>query len=242
MEFKNSFLSWLFGSKPEELEEEEEEQLEPLAEGEPPPEARAERHKLELPQGHSLFKLRSIYCEQANWQPLPDLTLEGPGEPPLPEALAQAELLRLKMLVNASASKRFELLRSQRGEEGESSLPDLNAQVVVFLSKDCLTAWLLIYPPVGEGRQVEWSALDQALAGQEVRYGIDEELLNTIPQDPERYFKLFLVARGKAAEDGADGRVVDVFPRTEERKLTIDENNRVDYSDLNFIHNVEKGA
>lgn len=239
MEFKHSFLSRLFGTKPEEPEEEDE--LLDLPPGDIPPK-NPERHKLDLHQGHSLLKLRSLYSEQSGWLPLPDLTLEGPGEPPLPEAEAQAELLRLKLLVNNSANSRFELLRTQRKETGELSLPDLDPQVTVFLSKDALTAWLLIYPPVGDGRQVEWSDLDRALAEQEVHWGIDEDLLNAIPQDPERYFKLFLVARGTAAMNGTDGRVVDIFPRTEERKLTIDENNRVDYSDLHFIHNVEKGG
>lgn len=242
MEFKNSFLSRLFGGRPEAQEElEEEELLDQPSEDAPPPENPA-CHKLELPREHSLFKLRSVYNEQSGWLPLPDLTLEGPGEPPLPEAEAQAELLRLKMLMNATANKRFEALRAHRKEEGEFSLPDLDAQAVVFLSKDCLSAWLLIYPPVGDGRQVEWSDLDRTLAEQEVCCGIDEELLNAIPQDPERYFKLFPVARGTPPANGLDGRVVDMFPRTEERKLTIDENNRVDYSDLHFIHNVEKGG
>lgn len=240
MEFRNSFLSRLFGTKAEKPEEEDE-LLDLPSEEAPPPKA-SERHKLDLSQSqeHSLLKLRSIYIEQAGWQPLPDLTLEGPGEPPLPEAGAQAELLRLKMLVNASANKRFDLLRTRHGET--SSLPDLNAQTVVFLSKDGLSAWLLIYPPVGDGRQVEWSDLDRALAEQKVCWGIDEELLKAIPQDPERYFKLFKVARGTAAANGTDGRVVDMFPRTEERELTIDENNRADYSDLHFIHNVEEGG
>lgn len=240
MEFKNSFLSRLFGMKPEEQEtpEEEDEHLDLPSEGAPP--EKSEHHTLDLPREHSIFKLRSIYSEQSGWLPLPALTLEGPGEPPLPEAEAQAELLRLKMLVNTSANKRFELLRTQHKEEGTSSLPDLDAQVTVFLSKDGLSSWVLIYPPVGDGRPVERSDLDKALAEQEVRRGVDEALLDALPQDPERYFKLFPVARGIPPINGQDGRVVDLFPRTEERKLTIDENNRVDYSDLNFIHNVEK--
>lgn len=240
MEFKSSFLSRLFGGRPEEEAPEEEEiLLEQPSEEAPPPEDPS-RHTLELPQEHSLFKLRSVYSEQSGWAPLPDLTLEGPGEPSLPEAEGQSELLRLKMLINATANKRFELLRAHRQEKGDSSLPDLDAQAVVFLSKDCLSAWLLVYPPVGDGRQVERSDLDKALAEQEVCRGVNEELLNALPQDSERYFKLFPAARGTPPINGQDGRVVDLFPRTEERKLTIDENNRVDYSDLHFIHNVEK--
>lgn len=240
MEFKNSFLSRLFGMKPEEQEPPEEEDNHPDVPSEGAPPEKPERHTLDLPREHSLFKLRSLYSEQFGWLPLPVLTLEVPGEPPLPESEAQAELLRLKMAVNNSANKRFELLRTQHKETETSSLPDLDAQVTVFLSKDGLSSWVLIYPPVGDGREVEWSDLDRALAEQEVCWGIDRELLNAIPQDRERYFRLFRVARGTAAVNGTDGRIVDLFPRTEERKLTVDENNRADYTDLHFIHNVEK--
>lgn len=152
MEFKNSFLSRLFGLKPAEPDKEEDALLDRPPESAPPPK-KPERHRLDLPQGHSLLRLRTQYSEQSGWQPLPDLTLEGPGESPLPEAEAQTELLRLKLLVNTSASKRFELLSAQRQEGEETPLPNLDAQVIVFLSKNSLTAWLLVYPP---GRQ--WPA------------------------------------------------------------------------------------
>ena len=157
------------------------------------------------------------------------------------DVTAKAELLRLQMFVNSTANGRFEQLRKveKRGEE-QFSLPDLDAQVAVFLSKDNLTAWLLAYPPVGDGRELDREALDRELAKQQVRFGIDEELLEALPQNPERYFRLFLAAQGRAAVNGVDGRVIDLFPRTEERKLTVDENNRVDYTNLDFIHNVEK--
>ena len=195
MEFKNSFLSRLFGLKPAEPDKEEDALLDRPPESAPPPK-KPERHKLDLPQGHSLLRLRTQYSEQSGWQPLPDLTLEGPGESPLPEAEAQTELLRLKLLVNTSASKRFELLSAQRQEGEQTAPPNLDAQVTVFLSKNSLTAWLLVYPPAGNGRQLARSDLDQALAAQGVCCGIDEELLNALPQDPERYFTLFPVARG----------------------------------------------
>ena len=245
MEYKNSFLSRLFGTKPEEAAKQTlSAPIPPEEPAPPPPPGTPLCHRLELPREHTLFQLRDIYTEQSGRQITPDLTLEGPGDPAMPDEAAKEELLRLKMLVTASANKRIELLRSQMAEEGgeTSSLPDLNAQVNVFLSKDCLSAWLLIYPPVGGGKEVKWAALDMALAGQEIRFGINEELLNAIPKDPERYFKLFPVARGIPASHGTDGRVVDIFPRAEERKLTVDENNQADYSDLNFIHSVERGG
>lgn len=243
MDFKNSFLAQLFGAK-EEPADEPEEELSSQPEEPPRPEERP-RHRLELPQGHSLLKLWSVYMEQTGWQPAPDLALEGPSDPILPDAAAKTELLRLQMTVNSSANERFEQLRTQQKaeEDGEqTSLPDLDARVTVFLSRDCMTAWLLVYPPVGEGRELDRETLDQALEQQQVCFGLDTALLDALPQDPERYFRLVTAARGTAPVNGEDGRAMDIFPRTQERKLTVDENNHVDYANLDFIHNVEKGA
>ena len=244
MEFKNSFLAQLFGAKEEPADEPEEtEELSPQPEEETQPEEQP-RHRLELPQGHALYKLWSVYMEQFGWQPAPELALEGPADDLLPEAEGRTELLRLQMIVNSSANGRFEQLRAQQMEvEGDqSTLPDMDAQVTVFLSKDCLTAWLLVYPPVGEGKELDRETLGRALEQQQVRFGLDTALLDALPQDPERYFHLVPAARGTEPVNGADGRVVDIFPRTQERKLTVDEHNRVDYTNLDFIHNVEKGG
>lgn len=245
MEFKNSFLSWLFRTK---LDEDEEEQPEIIssqpAEGEAQPE-KDPRHTLELPHGHALNKLWAIYYEQSGGCHTPELALEGKGDPLLPEDEAIGELMRLRITVNTSANKRFELLQKQAEEEGaeedgKTSLPDLDAQAVVFLARDCLTAWVLVYPPVGTGREVDQEMLDQALAAQGVCCGVDTSLIKALPQAPERYFRLFAVARGVGPKHGADGYVLDIFPRTQERKLTVDAHNRVDYANVDFIHNVEK--
>ena len=242
MEFKNSFLSWLFGARsdePEEIEEQLSAQSQEQPEAQPPD--CPPLYSLDLAQSHAIFKLWTVYSEQTGWKPKPKLAFEGIPDLLMDDVTAKAELLRLQMFVNSTANGRFEQLRKveKRGEE-QSSLPDLDAQVAVFLSKDNLTAWLLAYPPVGDGRELDREALDRELAKQQVRFGIDEELLEALPQNPERYFRLFLAAQGRAAVNGVDGRVIDLFPRTEERKLTVDENNRVDYTNLDFIHNVEK--
>ena len=244
MEFKNSFLSWLFGARsdePEEIEEQLSAQSQEHPEAQPPD--CPPLYSLDLAQSHAIFKLWTVYSEQTGWKPKPKLAFEGIPDLLMDDVTAKAELLRLQMVVNSTANGRFEQLRKveKRGEE-QSSLPDLDAQVAVFLSKDNLTAWLLAYPPVGDGRELDREALDRELAKQQVRFGIDEELLEALPQNPERYFRLFLAAQGRAAVNGVDGRVIDLFPRTEERKLTVDENNRVDYTNLDFIHNVEKGG
>lgn len=246
MEFNNSFLDWLFGSRQAEAEPEQEELPEPPPEEQEeqsPPPAVDGRHGLTLPHGHAIYRLWSLRSEQAGWLPQPALYLEGPSDPPMPDQEAKQELLRLQMFINSTANDRVNQLKTQSQAKGaeQAALPDLDARVTVFLAKDCLTAWLLVYPPVGRGKELNRDLLDLALAEQKVTFGVDEDLLNRLPQNEDLYLCLFPVARGMPAVNGTDGRVVDMFPRTEERKLTVDENNRVDYTNLNFIHNVEKG-
>ena len=153
MEWKRSFLSRLFGAGQEETEEMEE-ALAPPPEAAIPPEQL--RHRLELPESHAIYKLWTIYSGQMEEPPpLPELALEGPMDPLLPDSTGKAELVRLQMAVNSTANGRMERVRSgtkqAKGEE-LPVLPDLDAQVTVFLSKDCLTAWVMVYPPVSGGR------------------------------------------------------------------------------------------
>lgn len=246
MLFKNSFLARLFGDDLEEEEEKkkEEEELAAAAE-EQQQELEPERppgHMLTLPESHSFYKLWDVGQLQISWMTQPELCLEGPTDPILSDDQAKPELLRLQMLINSTASTRYEKLQSRKKtEDGEDApFPDLDAQVVVFLSQDGLTAWLLVYPPVSMGKELDRDMLLQALEKEHVCLGLDEELLEALPQHPQRYFHLMPIARGVSPIHGVDGRIVDLFPRTEERKLNVDESNRMDYTNLNFIHNVEK--
>ena len=156
MEFNNTFLSWLFGAGTEEPEREEDlpalspeerkEEIQPGSDG---------RHELTLPHEHAMHRLWSLRGEQAGWLPQPQLCLEGPSDPPLPDGEAKQELLRLQLFVNSTANERMNRIKARRQEKDaeQSALPDLDAHTVVFLARDGLTAWLLTYPPVGRGRE-----------------------------------------------------------------------------------------
>lgn len=246
MEFKNPFLSRLFGTKPEREDEEEQEQApsQPSEEKKEEQPEKPSRHRLELPQEHTLHKLWMLYNRQVGGCRSPELVLEGMNGLPLPEEEARGELMRLQIALTSSANQRFRLLPKEPeepgGEEQPQPLPDLDAHVTVFLSRDCLTAWVLVYPPVGQGKELDRAMLDQALANQSVRYGIDTAVAEALPQAPNRYFRLVPMAKGQKVEHGVDGRILDIFPRSRERKLTVDEHNRVDYANVDFIHNVEK--
>lgn len=153
-------------------------------------------------------------------------------------------MARLLLTVNATANQRWNKIHPKNQsapKEGERPLPSLDAQAVAFVSNDRLTAWVFAYPPVGEGRELDRAMLDQALKDRQVTYGLDQDRLDALPSDPERYFRLHLAARGKPVVHGKDGQIVDLFARKPERALVVDEYNRVDYAAISFIQNADEG-
>lgn len=131
------------------------------------------------------------------------------------------------------------------GEPGQESkvevIPRLDAQVVVFLTQDLMTAWVLAYPPSGGGKELERGMLEDALRENGVDFGVDEAALEGLPQDEERYFHLYLVAEGNLPAHGKDGYVIDAIPRTDRRELAMTEGGQIDYMQLNTVRGIEEG-
>ena len=223
MAFINPLLARIFGRRkiPKEPAQKEETQAAPA------PEAPKPRPELKFPPEHPLNQLRSMYTWKARGGSGLVFSLEAPeGREPIPEDEAGRELLRLQTVVNRAAKKRLELARP-KPKNGEAPVtPNLDAQVLIFLPKNGLSAWLLALPPVGEGKPLDKAQLDDELDRAQVRFGLDQAVLDGLPKNPDRYFHLHPVAWGKAPVHGVDGRVVELFPRAVERKAAVDENNR----------------
>lgn len=133
--------------------------------------------------------------------------------------------------------------KQRTAEEGiqRKTFPDLDAQVVVFSTKKQMAAWLLVYPPVGQGREVSRDMLVQALEQHEVGFGVDTAVLDHLPTDANRYFHLFFAAEGSPAVHGKDGYTIDRFPRKKQREMKVNEAGQVDYSELNLVNNADQG-
>lgn len=239
MALRNLWLSRLLGSESEETKEEGTVSTQAVPEQKAPPKEPT-RHTLELHPEHSLNKLWEIRNEQVGSLSEPMLCLEGPSDSPMPDDVAKKELFRLLMTVNVSANRRLKDFEEKSEELSET--PDLDAEVMVFIAQDELTAWILIYPPTGAGQELSRELLNETLEKYKICYGVDNALLDGLPQNPKRYFRLFPVARGIPAVHGVDGRIIDFFPRTDERKPTLEKNDRMDYTNLDFVHNVEAGG
>ena len=246
---KNPLMSWLFRSRQEEEAQETAPPAgAPVREEAPPAAPKPDPFRLEMGQDHALYKLWRLWQDQAGRQPSPSLRFEEPdgGGEVIPAAQARQELARLLLTVNATANQRLnkavppEKKQPQEGE-GPPPPPVLDAQAVAFVSNDRLTAWVFAYPPVGGGKELDKGMLSLALKEKQVVYGLDSDLLEDIPDRPDRYFHLYLAARGRPVVHGKDGRIIDMFKRKPDRELAVDEYNRVDYASISFIQNASEG-
>lgn len=195
---------------------------------------------LQLEADHPVNQLRSKRMDEAGWMPVPALCLAGAPHQRevLPADEVKRELSRLLFVVSSTANKR--LIKSAV-KDTDVPAPDLDAEVVVFMTSGNLTAWFLIYPPMGKGREVDREMLVRALKENNVDFGVEEELLDTLPDHPERYFRMFLAAEGIQPVHGTDGAVIDLYSRSAQRIGKENEHGQMDYTELNLIQIANKG-
>ena len=253
MSLKDKLADFLFRQKPEQAPREEvpAEQAPAVESAQEPAAGEFNPALLELPSEHPLYRLYHMRRQESGYLPTPRICLDEDGV--LPKEIVQRERERLKTLLMSKCSARLREIKGKNkrgkgskkkeekeGEEEEEQLV-LDAQPCFFFSADKLYAWGIVFPPVGYGAEVSREMLYQALAAQGILYGVNTHLIDRWAMDREKYLHLFLVATGKPAFDGANGNIVDSFPREAVRSLEVDEFDRVDYTALNLIHNVKQG-
>ena len=260
MSIREKITSILFGSKEEPpVQEEGGGSLQPEPQEEAAPESSPfpaeEPALIKLTAEHPLQQLYTIRRRERGGLPAPRLCLDEEGV--LPPEVVKKEKSRLQGAVRTAAAFRLKSVQNQNknaekarqkkaakgedGEDPEKKPAGMDAHPWIFLSADKLFAWVMVFPPTGQGRELTRELLHQALEDQGIIYGLDERLADRLAHDEERYFHLFLIAQGKPAFDGKNGNIVDYVPRVVERVLQVDEYDQVDYTALNLIHNVKEG-
>lgn len=246
MSIKEKITSLLFSPKPKKTAEGEEELPQTWAEetAEPPVTGILDQSLLELPAEHPINRLYDQRRKEHGYLPSPRICLDEDGV--LPEEMVLKERNRLQTILKGACLARMKEARGKdqvkkKKEEAQEGPPVLEAKPFFFLSADKLFAWMIVFPPVGEGAELTRELIYQAMITQGISYGVDTKLVDRLPRDDRRYFTLFLVAKGKPAFDGKNGNIVDNFPRVIERILEVDEYDQVDYTALNLIRNVKQG-
>ena len=251
MLFKEKLTSFLFGPKKEDREEEplltEEEQL-PQEDPGTPAAAPEDPSQLEIPADHPIRQLHDLRRRENGPLPAPRLHMDEDGV--LPPGRLEKEKNRLQSSLKSVCGTRLKAAKGRtRGKHSKKKAEEapeeepliLDARPWFYLSSDKLYAWMLVFPPVGQGEELTRDMIYQALAAQGISYGLNTALLDRAAHDRDRYFNLYLVAQGKPAFDGRNGNIVDYFPRELQRTLEVDEFGQVDYTALNLICNVKEG-
>ena len=253
MSLKDKIASILFGAKAKDENTVEEpgtqrEQLEDES-SEAPSFVAEDPALIKLPGDHPLLHLYGLRRREAGPLPAPRLCMDEDGV--LPEDVIRREKGRLQTALKNVCNFRLKSMKGNSnwrkkdkkdgGEEAERESEGLDALPWFFISSDKLYAWMMVFPPTGEGQELTRDMIYQALLDQGIIFGVNGRLADRLARDNQRYFNLFLIAQGKPAFDGKNGNIVDYFPRVVERILTVDEYDQVDYTALNLIHNVKEG-
>lgn len=218
---------------------------------------------LELTPDHPFLSLYELRREEILDARLPHLHPDQWKD--YPEDMMEKELSGLEKIFKTEASERLKkiaILQKERekaeeearkraqkdAEEGKApakkqEIPpiEMDALPIVHITDDRLEAWLLVFPPVGRGGELDRDMLDNALKKREVSFGLDTELLESLPDNQDRYFRLFRIAKGQPVSHGVDGYIEDFYERVVKKEFSENDHGKVDYFHLNLVQNIEKG-
>lgn len=245
MKFLNLFLKKLVRKKQADSKEEEpQDYLSPQETEQTFETSPSSPASLELSHEHPLYRLYDMRTEKSRNTPPPEIVMKGCEE--LSEDQVRKELMRFRIEMTKAAEFRLkDVTPKVTKDEDEDAVPHLepsmDAQPFVYVSSDRMYAWVFVFPPTGMGKEVDRGLIFEALEKKKVSYGVDEELLEKLPEDYNRYFHLFLIAKGSRAANGDNGYLVDYFLRHVERLPEMDEFGNVDYTSLGAEQNVKKG-
>lgn len=245
MNFLNLFLKKIIRKKHEDSKEEEPQEYQSPQEAEQAFETSdSSPASLELSHEHPLYKLYDMRTEKSRNTPPPELVMKGCDE--LTEEQVRKELMRFRIEITKAADLRLKdatpkVSDSEEEDEIPHLEPSMDALSFVYVSSDRMYAFIMAFPPTGWGKELDRRLIYEALEKKKVTYGVDEELLDKLPEDYNRYFHLFLIAKGNKPMNGDNGYIVDYFLRHVERLPEMDEFGNVDYTSLGSEQNVKKG-
>ena len=192
---------------------------------------------LDFPPEHTLCGLYRLWTGK-NCDGL-QLPLFAEGSPiPVEETWMAEEKEALYQEISALSSQRWQQVASSLVNR---VLPDLDGELFLHVSQDEMLVWCLLLPPVSQGKPVDLLTVMKAMAKQKVDQGLDWPGIKELLGDPSRCFVLRPVAWGIPATRGEQGRVVDLYPRTQVSCTLVDELGEEDYTSLNLVQDIERG-
>lgn len=126
---------------------------------------------------------------------------------PLTQAERDTEYQRVSLRLQSSAVDRYRHTRSSMG----MALDQIDAKPFVHVALNRMAAWLLVFPPMNGGQEIQAEQLWAALRESGVLSGVHESALHSIVEE-RRYFELLPIAWGTPSQQGEDGYVRELIP------------------------------
>lgn len=172
---------------------------------------------------------------------------EESSVPEVPDTVCSTQSLLRELYKHESEHPRdlllvqsmLEEIREKAAQRTQAEGP-LDACAEVIVAPDRMTAYLYLFPAVGEGKDIGEDDILSSLEKAQVTTGIDTAILHQLcTQHP--YYCIFPVARGSAPADGRDGYTREHFSRSQEIHLREDSKGNVDHRNLNIFQNIKAG-
>ena len=185
----------------------------------------------------SFFRLYSISTKKYNELKINLLSDDEENEF-FTEEIFNLESENIKKSIELESNKRLEQIFSINN----SNIKDLDETSFVYVSTNKMFAWILLFPAVGDGEKLTGSQLLQTLIDNGVTFGINYDKLYAIPKYDDRYFNLYLVAKGRLPIEGKDGSIVELYNRNVDINLPNNELSHVDYAKINLSNKIKEGG
>jgi hypothetical protein len=124
------------------------------------------------------------------------------------------------------------------GEYGYN--PANQSTIQVEIADQEMTAYMIVTRPGPGGPEMTASEIASYLSSAGVVYGIREEVIRRF-EDYPRYNETILVAEGRKAVNGENGRIVYNFNVDHSEVHLQEKGGQVDFKELNLVENVEAG-
>lgn len=115
------------------------------------------------------------------------------------------------------------------------------SDVFVLISKDEMTASLMLLPPVLSGAEkTSDEILDTVKSKYEITFGLNEQLVKDTV-DNKRYYHFVDIAHGQPAQKGKDGELTIMFNSKRSYAPKILPDGSADYKNMNLFEHVSQG-
>lgn len=118
--------------------------------------------------------------------------------------------------------------------------PDLPADYYIHISRNGMMAWLVIFPPVGNGAKPSLDGIGKALGAAGVKADIDPAVVPKLLRNPP-VFTCLCIAWGTPEVPGISGSIVEHFARKKSSEIVMDETGNVDYRAQTYVQAIKKG-